>query len=81
MVKIQRRFLRDEVADKRVVLSFDLKSDTDTIYFNYVWAPPLNLQKFFLVDSRGMVVEADEVRSTMLLARVKLLQGHFIDPN
>ncbi len=75
--KTQKNFSRDEIADQRVILSFDLKSDSDTIYFNYRWAPPLKQQKLVLVDSEGTITEAHEVRSSMFLARARLQQGQY----
>ncbi len=77
LAKIQRRFLRDEIDGKRVIFSFDISTVTETVFFNYMWAPPLKVQKFFIVDSQAVTVEAEEVRSTMFLARVKLLEGRY----
>ncbi|HET9239448.1 MAG TPA: 7TM-DISM domain-containing protein [Oligoflexus sp.] len=77
LIKKQRRFHRSEVKDQRVVLAFTMKTEVETIYLNYIWAPPLSFQKFYIMDAAGRMIEPDPVRPAMLLVQARLKPGQY----
>ena len=65
------------VKDKRVILSFDLKTSVEIVYFKYNWASPLNLQRFVVIDKEGKVYEPIVQETNMLLAHVRVPIGQY----
>lgn len=71
----QRSFSWSEISNKRVVLTFSMTTDVETVYLNYMWAPPLSFQKFYIVEADGDVIEPEIVRSSMLMVKARLKPG------
>lgn len=71
----QRPFSWSEIGGKRLVLTFSMKTEVETVYLNYMWAPPLSFQKFYILDADGRVIEPELVRSSMLLVQARLKPG------
>jgi hypothetical protein len=69
--------LSQEIHNKRVVISFDIKTAVETVYFIYSWASPLDSQKFVLLSENGEVIDTVDVRKNMLLSRVDLSKGSY----
>jgi class 3 adenylate cyclase len=74
-IEKQRRFSWREISSKRLVLSFTMKTEVETVYFNYMWAPPLSFQKFYILEEDGHLIEPEVVRSSMLMVQARLKPG------
>ncbi len=77
ILKKQTIFARDEIKGKRLILAFNINTAVETLYLNYRWAAPLSYQKFFLIDGSGKLIETIIESETMLLARAKVVPGHY----